>query len=161
MTSSQQLFFKLVKHPLKFRWYLFYKLPAAFFSGIKIKKITEEIGLTTVSYKWLTQNPFHSIYFASLAMAAEMSTGILIMSNIYKRKKHLSMLVIKMEAAYFKKAVGEICFSCEQGNEITAAINSAMETGEAKSLTIQSVGRNREQELVAAFSFTWSFKVRS
>ena len=57
--------------------------------------------ITSVPYKWLTQNPFRSTYFASLAMAAEMSTGILALSNVYKRNPPFSMLVIKMEASLF------------------------------------------------------------
>ena len=105
MTPSQQSFLKLANHPLKFRMYLLYRLPAAFFSGIKIREIDEERCITSVPYKWLTQNPFRSTYFASLAMAAEMSTGALALSNVYKRTPPVSMLVTNMEAAYFKKAL--------------------------------------------------------
>jgi hypothetical protein len=45
--------------------------------------------------------------FACLAMAAEMSTGVLAMAHVYKRKPAISMLVVKMEAEYFKKATGK------------------------------------------------------
>jgi Domain of unknown function (DUF4442) len=159
--SSQQIFFKLVNHPFKFSLYLFYKLPAAFFSGVKVKEITEEKCITYVSLKWLTQNPFRSIYFASLAMAAEMSTGMLALSNTYEHTPTVSMLVIKMEASYFKKAVEKIYFTCEQGKEITAIINDSIETGESKSIIAKSAGKNIAGELVAEFLFTWSFKVKS
>jgi hypothetical protein len=55
MNTYQQNFFNLVNHPFKFRLFLFYKLPAAFFSGIKIKMIDEEKCITSVPYKWLTK----------------------------------------------------------------------------------------------------------
>jgi hypothetical protein len=79
-----------------------------------VKEINEEKCIASVPYKWLTQNPFRSTYFASLAMAAEMSTGTIALSNVYKRKPSISMLVTKMEANYFKKATGTIFFNFEQ-----------------------------------------------
>ncbi|MEJ7672361.1 MAG: hypothetical protein WKF59_06555 [Chitinophagaceae bacterium] len=42
----------------------------------------------------------------ALAMAAEMSTGILAMMHIYKRSHSISMLITNMEASYIKKATG-------------------------------------------------------
>jgi len=141
--------------------YLLYKLPAAFFSGIKVKEINEEKCIISVPYKWLTQNPFRSTYFASLAMAAEMSTGAIALSNVYKRKPSISMLVTKMEATYFKKATDTIFFICEQGKEICAVIDEAIKTNEAKNIIAKSVGKNKSDEIVAEFLFTWSFKAKS
>ena len=160
MNPSQQSFLKLANHPLKFRMYLLYKLPAAFFSGIKIKWLDKERCVTSVPYKWLTQNPFRSTYFASLAMAAEMSTGTLALSNVYKRIPAISMLVIKMEALYFKKATGRTSFVCEDGGLFQKAVEETIETGEARTVKARSVGKNREGEVVAEFYITWSFKVK-
>lgn len=158
---SQNAFVRLVKNPFKFRLFLFYKLPAAFFSGIKIREINEEKCTTSVPYKWLTQNPFKSTYFASLAMAAEMSTGVLALCNVYKRKPPVSMLVTKMEANYFKKATGPIFFTCEQGVEMASVIEESVESGESKSIVAKSVGKNIAGDIVAAFLFTWSFKSKT
>jgi Domain of unknown function (DUF4442) len=161
MNTSQKSFFALVANPFKFRLFLFYKLPAAFFSGIRLRYIKEDKCITSVSLKWLTQNPFRSIYFASLAMAAEMSTGLLAMSNVYKRKPAISMLVTKMEANYFKKATGTILFECTQGNEITLAIDEAAATGNSKVVIARSIGSNSSGDIVAEFLFTWSFKAKT
>jgi hypothetical protein len=160
MATTQQSFFKLANSSLKFGMYLLFKLPAAFFSGIKIRAINEERCVTSVSYKWLTQNPFRSVYFASLAMAAEMSTGTLALSNIYKRVPAISMLVTKMEAVYFKKATGTVFFSCEDGQQLSSIIKEAALTGEARTLTAKSTGRDKDGALVAEFWFTWSFKLK-
>lgn len=141
--------------------YLLYKLPAAFFSGVRVRELTEEKCITSVPYKWLTQNPFRSVYFASLAMAAEMSTGAIALSNAYRRKPSISMLVTKMEATYFKKATGTIFFTCEQGKEIASIIDEAVETGEGKNVIAKSTGKNKSGEIVAEFLFTWSFKIKS
>jgi hypothetical protein len=93
-------------------------------------------------------------------MAAEMSTGLLALNNVYKREPTISMLVTKIEAQYFKKATGLTFFTCEEGMQIANAVNEAISDAEGKSVTITSTGRNKNGELVAEFVFTWSFKVR-
>ena len=157
--QSKNQFLKLANHPLTFRFYLLYKLPAAFFSGIKIKECTGAKCITSVPHKWLTQNPFRSTYFASLAMAAEMSTGVLALSNTYKRKPPVSLLITKMEAVFFKKATGITLFTCEEGAQIANTVNEAG-SGQAKMITVKSIGKNKNNELVAEFLFTWSFKIK-
>jgi len=148
----------LAKSSFKFRMYLFYKLPAVFFSGVRIKSITLEKCTTSVPYKWLTQNPFRSTYFASLAMAAEMSTGILALINTSNTKMPISMLVVKMEANYFKKATGTTFFTCEDGLQIENAVIEARKNEEGKTVTVTTTGKNKNNELIAEFIFTWSFK---
>ena len=154
-------FLKLVNNPFKFRLFLFYRLPAAFLSGIKIKECTHEKCITSVPYKWLTQNPFKSIYFASLSMAAEMSTGALALNNTFRQSPAVSMLVTKMEAQYFKKANSVTFFTCEDGLLISGTVDEARKTGEGKVITAKSIGRNETGELIAEFLFTWSFRVKT
>lgn len=156
--KEKNKFLSLASSTFKFRMYLLYKLPAAFFSGIKIREISMEKCTTSVPYKWLTQNPFRSTYFASLAMAAEMSTGLLALINTYQRNPPISMLVTKMEANYFKKAKGVTFFTCEEGPEIANAVNEAAKSREGKTIIVKSTGRNRDSEPIAEFLFTWSFK---
>ena len=153
-------FFKIVKHPLKFRLFLFTKLPAAYFSGVRVREIDENKCTVTIPFKWLTQNPFRSTYFASLSMAAEMSTGALALAHIYKRNPSVSMLVVKVESEYFKKAADKTSFICEDGALIKRAIEDSIATGEGKMVRAKSVGRNNAGEVVAEFFVTWSFKAK-
>ena len=111
-------------------------------------------------YKWLSQNPFRSTYFACLAMAAEMSTGALAMAHVHKRKPAVSMLVTKLAAEYHKKAVGRTVFTCEDGGALLAAIENAVATGQGQEFIARSTGRNEAGETVAVFFITWSFKAR-
>lgn len=149
-----------MKHPVKFRMFLFWKLPAAFLSGVRIKEINEHSCSVRVPYKWLSQNPFRSTYFACLAMAAEMSTGAMAMAHLYKRKPPVSMLITKLSAEYHKKAVGRTLFTCEDGDALKAAIEKAIASGEGQEFVAKSTGRNEAGELVAVFFFTWSFKAK-
>ncbi len=161
MSASSEKFIKMIRHPVKFRMFLFWKLPAAFFSGVRIKEISEERSVVTVPFKWLTQNPFRSTYFASLAMAAEMSTGSLAMIHVYKHKPPVSMLITNMEAAFFKKATSKIFFTCDEGRSVYDTIEAAVASGDSKSIQVRSIGTDTEGRQVAEFLFTWSFKVKS
>ena len=160
MISSKARFIQLIRHPVKFRIFLFTKLPSAFFSGVRVKYIDEGKTMITVPFKWFSQNPFKSTYFACLAMAAEMSTGLLAMMHTYESSPSISMLVTGIEGNYFKKATSLTTFTCEDGKTISNTINEAVNSGEGKMIKAKSVGRNNEGELVAEFFSTWSFKAK-
>lgn len=159
--SNAATFLKLINSPFKFRLFLLSKLPSAFFCGVRVRYADETKCVTTVPYKWLSQNPFKSTYFACLGMAAEMSTGVLALAHIYKRNPPVSMLVLKVEGNFLKKAVTRTSFTCEEGTLIKQTIEEAVSSRESKTVTAKSVGRNPDGEVVAEFSITWSFKVKS
>lgn len=150
----------MMKHPVKFRMFLFLKLPAAFIAGVRVRDIDEQHCKVTVPYKWLSQNPFRSTYFACLSMAAEMSTGALAMAHVFRSDPAVSMLVVKVESEYFKKATGRSTFICEDGALFRKAIEETKATGEARVLRARSVGKNKDGEVVAEFYITWSFKAK-
>jgi len=161
MESNFQLFAKQMTSPFKFRVFLFSKLPSAYFSGVRVKGLDENKCEVTVPFKWFSQNPFRSTYFACLSMAAEMSTGALALGHLYKRKPAVSMLVVKTEGEYFKKAVDKTTFICQDGDQIKRMIEEAVVTGEARTVRAKTVGTNKTGELVAEFFITWSFKAKS
>jgi Domain of unknown function (DUF4442) len=154
-------FTRLMKHPVKFRMFLLSKLPSAYFTGVRVREADEKKCVVTVPYKWFSKNPFRSTYFASLAMAAEMSTGALSMAHLYKREPSVSMLLVKLEAEYYKKATGRTTFTCEDGDLIGQAIEESIATGEARSVRARSTGKNEQGEVVAEFFITWSYKART
>ena len=161
MRPATAAFIKQMNHPVKFRMFLFYKLPSAFFSGVRVRSIDDKRCVTSVPYKWLTQNPFRSTYFASLAMAAEMSTGVLALAHLHKRNPPVSLLVTKVEANYYKKATGRTYFTCEDGDALNDTIEKAIATGEGHVYAAKSIGKNEKGEIVAEFFVSWSFKARS
>ena len=154
-------FIKLANHPLKFRLFLLTKLPSAFFAGVRMRGIDGNKCAVSVPYKWFSQNPFRSTYFACLAMAGEMSTGALGLAYVYKRKPAISMLVVSVHADYQKKATGRTIFTCEDGALFKKMIEEAIETGESRTVAARSIGRNAAGEIVAEMVVTWSFKMRS
>jgi len=160
MNNASQ-FLQLIKHPVKFRLFLLSKLPSAFFSGVRVIDADEKSCRVRVPYKWFSQNPFKSTYFACLSMAAEMSTGVLALAHIHKRQPSVSMLVLKVEGNFIKKATGITVFTCEDGITIKKTIEDAIISNEGKIVTARSYGRNTAGEIVADFAITWSFKVKA
>jgi hypothetical protein len=160
MTDNVQRFIDLMKHPVKFRMFLFSKLPSAYFAGVRLYAMTPEQCQVSVPYKWFSQNPFRSTYFACLSMAAEMSTGALSMAYLYKIHPAVSMLVTRVEGDFIKKATGLTIFTCDDGELLKQAIFGTIGSGEARTARAKSTGRNEAGEVVAEFYITWSFKVK-
>ena len=95
----------------KLNKFLLFKLPSAFICGVRVKTIDENQCVVSVKHRWINQNPFNSMYFAVQAMAAELSTGALVMFQIQKSGRKISMLVANNKGNFTKKAKGRITFT--------------------------------------------------
>jgi hypothetical protein len=160
MQKGTEEFIRFSGNSFQFRLFLLSKLPSAFFSGIHIRSMDEAKCEVTVPYRWFTRNPFRSTYFACLSMAAEMSTGALAMAHVHKREPSISMLVVKTEAFFYKKATGKTVFVCDEGISIRETIDQAVISGEGQTITVKTTGWSESGERVAEFLITWSFKAR-
>lgn len=154
-------FQNLVNNSFLFRIYLLKSLPMAFIAGVRVKELSVDKAITTIKFGWLTQNPFRSMYFACQAMAAEMSTGLLVMNAIYNSSPAVSMLIIQNKASFLKKAVGKITFTCADGNHINEIISKVKQGGEGVTTDLIAVGKDESGDIVAEFTFTWSLKAKA
>ena len=146
--------------PRKLNTYTMFKLPAAYWCGVRTKHIDNEKCIVGVKYKWINQNPFKSMFWAVQGMAAEVSTGALMISKIQESGKRVSMLVTSNNATFTKKATGKIRFTCNDGKAIDDVLNKAITTGEGQTIWMQSIGTNEEGIEVSTFNFEWSVKVK-
>lgn len=159
--ENLQRFLETMRSPLWFRLYQLWKLPASFFSGVRVDSLLPEACVVSVPHWWITQNPFRSTYFASLSMAAELSTGMLAMAHLYESKPSVSMLVVRLEADFFKKATERIFFTCADGELFYEAVNGTLQDGLPRTVRAKSIGRNSMGEAVAEFQITWSLKAKA
>ena len=158
--TPPEKFIRLVQSPVKLRLFMLAKLPMAWLAGLRVQFISDEQAQVTILYKYLNKNPFHSIYFASLSMAAELSTGLLVMMQTYKSEPAVSMLVMNVEGDFTKKAIGKITFTCINGLQIKQAAAKTKATGEGVTIVATSLGQDEAGDTVAEFRFTWSLKAR-
>jgi hypothetical protein len=146
--------------PKKVNLFMLLKLPLAYLGGVRVKTLSDEEATVKISHKWMNQNPFQSMFWAAQGMAAEMSTGVLVMKAIEDAKEKVSMLVTHQQASFYKKATGKILFTCAGGKEISEAIKASKETKEGQVVVLTSEGKNEDGLVVSKFSFEWSLKVK-
>ena len=146
--------------PTKLNAFLSFKLPSAYLCGVRAKYIDDVQCRVSVKHRWINQNPFNSMFWAVQGMAAELTTGALVMSKIKASGKPISMLVANNNASFTKKATGRITFLCTDGHKIDAAIAATINTAEGQTIWMSSVGTNEEGVEVSNFNFEWTIKLR-
>ncbi len=144
----------------KFNTFAFFKLPAAWWCGVRLKSIDSHCAISTVRHRWINQNPFRSMFWAVQGMAAELCTGALATYHIQESGKSISMLVANNNANFSKKATGKITFTCEEGHLIKEAIVKTVATGEGQTCWMRSVGLNEDGIVVSTFNFEWAVKLK-
>jgi len=146
--------------PAKLNTFLFFKLPSAFWSGVRTKSIAENQCVVTVKHRWFNQNPFNSMYFAVQAMAAELTTGALVMKKIKESGKSISMLVLNNKSSFTKKATGRITFTCSDGHLISEAIERTIATGDGQTIWMKSIGVDEKGDQVSIMEFEWTIRIK-
>ena len=147
--------------PKKINSFMLFKLPMAYFGGVRVTSLNEEKAVVSIKHKWANQNPYKSMFWAAQGMAAEMSTAVLVMQEIEKTNRKFSMLVTHQEGDFFKKATKKIVFTCKGGNQIREAIQEAIKTGEGQVIVLTSEAKNEDGIVVSNFQFQWSLKVKN
>ncbi len=159
LNDAAKSYLSKMTNPFIFWWAMLVKLPSVVFWKIKIKTLNLEKCEITIPFFWRSQNPFRSIYFAALAGAGELSTGLLCQLALAGKGK-FSMLVVDFKAEFNKKADQKITFICDQGLELNELIASLKPQDTGK-ITLITKGINQDGESVAKFFITWSFKRKS
>lgn len=146
--------------PAKLNTFTMLKLPSAWLCGVRVKSIDGVSCAVTVRHRWINQNPFKSMFWAVQGMAAELSTGAMVISKIQATGKKISMLVASNNAAFSKKARGKITFICSDGDRIEEALQKTIATGEGQTFWMQSVGKDEKGDVVSTFNFEWTVKAK-
>ena len=146
--------------PSKLNSFLFFKLPSAFWCGVRVKSIATDVCVVSVKHRWVNQNPFNSMYFAVQAMAAELTTGALLINQIKQSGKNISMLVSNNKSSFTKKATGRINFTCNDGLILADAIQKTIANGQGQTFWMKSTGTNEKGEQVSEFDFEWSIRLK-
>ena len=98
------------------------------------------------------------MFWAIQGMAAELSTGVIVMDQIRKSGKPFSMLVTQNQAMFLKKAKGTIEFSCYQQDLVAQSFAKALSTHEGVRFWMNATGKDASGTIVSEFKFEWSIK---
>jgi len=150
-----------LSNPWMLKLFMLSKLPLALIAGLRVQQLDEQECAVSVPYGWLSTNPFKSTYFAALSMAAEMSTGALAMVTVSAAPVPVSILVVGMRGEFVKKATGLTTFRCTSGAQLSQAVLKTVGDGEPVVQEAETIGTDEEGNVIAKFTFTWSFKRKS
>lgn len=140
---------------------LLFKLPAAYITGVRTTYLDSDKCSASVKFRWINQNPFKSMFWAVQGMAAELTTGALVISKIKESGHPISMLLAKNSGTFLKKVTGRVTFNCDQGQLVSEAIEKSIETGEGQIIEMTSIGLDSDGIEVSNFTFEWTIKVRN
>lgn len=144
--------------PAKINAYTFRNLPSAWWCGVRVIKITQLSCEVILRLNFFNKNPFRSIFWAVQGMAAELSTGVLLMQEIDNLNKNVSMLVIENKAVFTKKAKGKIKFVCGQGQEVKETFETLSESKKPQTIWMSAQGLDEDGDRVSYFEFHWTLK---
>ena len=147
--------------PNRINVFNFFKLPSVWWCGIRVTKIDEISCQVKVVHKWINQNPFKSMFWAVQGMAAELSTGVLIMEAIQNSNREVSMLVLNNRANFSKKARGKVLFECDQKQKLIRAMNRLVKTKKPQTIWLSSKGIDQNGDIVSNFEFEWSLLLKN
>ena len=162
MLSPQQIKFR-DKFLSPFKQKLFYlkSLPMGLISGIKLVQLDEDKAVSEVPFCWRNKNPFNSMYFAVLSMAAELSTAAPVMLALKDFDIDVALIIVDLKVDFVKKAQSRTTFTCTEYNRIYETIAQLKQAEETAAITVKTTGSDTAGNEVATFYFTWSFRRRS
>jgi len=147
--------------PVKQWFYYANNLPMGIISGIRLVQLDEEKSVATVPYRWWNKNPFDSMYFSVQSMAAELSTAAPALLALESVDAAIAFIIVDLKAEFVKKAKSGITFTCCDYHKYLDAVSWLDKPDDATTVTVKTVGRDVDDDEVAIFYFTWSFKRRS
>ena len=145
--------------PNRINRFLFFKLPAAWLTGVRVTSINDAECEVKVRFRWINQNPYKSMFWAVQGMAAELTTGMLLTKCIQDSKTNISMLLVGNKSNFYKKAVGKIKFICDEGENAKELINLTKQNNKHKAW-LKAKGIDESGDIVSEFYFEWSCKCR-
>ena len=147
--------------PTRINVFNFFKLPSVWWCGIRVTKIDNISCRVKVIHRWINQNPFKSMFWAVQGMAAELTTGVLIMEAIQNSKRKVSMLVLNNRANFSKKARGKVLFECDEKQKLLKAMNQLIKTQQPQAIWLTSKGIDQNGDIVSTFEFEWTLLLKN
>ena len=155
---------KGVTESLKNTFYLRYfgltKIPLLYYVRPSVIEKSDERVVIRIPLRRRTKNHQGSMYFAALAMGADCCVGLLAVELINQRKENISFIFKDFNAEFYRRATGDVFFTCNNGREITELVNNAASNTERVERPLDAVATipAESDEPVARFRLTLSLK---
>ena len=146
-----------LKNPGKLRLWMMRQLPMGMLSGMVIEELEEDHCRVLLKDRFWIHNPFGSVFWAVMSMAAELSTGALLYAWLSGSK--IKFILVSMEGKFLKKLRGKSFYFCPSGQEVLRIAESLEKPGDNQIVVMPVSASDKDGQIVATFQFTWSLKI--
>jgi hypothetical protein len=130
-----------------------------------ILEVNENRCEIRIPLNWRTRRrDIGAMYLGTLCMGADVASGLIAFHLMRTRRLRVSFIFKDLRAEFLKRAEGDVHFACEEGANIVALVDRAMQSGERQETTVNVIARVPKKlgdEPVARFAMTLSVKRRS
>lgn len=160
LTAAAKRFQTIFRTPALFRTALLAKLPLFLFTGAKVSELDLNRCEVTLPFGWINKNPFGSMYFASIMMCGEATTGGLVMLQDENRPEDFSTIVKSISGDFHRAAYSDMTFVCERGDLVREMLDRAVGSEDRVEGTFEVHGRDQEGNHCATVEVTWSVRAK-
>ncbi|MBK9106307.1 MAG: DUF4442 domain-containing protein [Saprospiraceae bacterium] len=104
------------------------KLPMGLLSGMYIQSLDENRCVVVLKERWWITNPFGSVFWAVMGMAAELSTGALVYAHVQGPK--VQFILVGMEGNFLRRRKAKVTIFVETGSEVLRSIEQIVNPNE-------------------------------
>ena len=147
----------------KLRLWTLSKIPLLFFLRPSVVEAGEGRTVIRIPLSRRSRNHLGSMYFGALCAGADLAGALTAMRRIDASGRRISLIFKDVKAQFFKRAEGDVLFSCEDGDAVAGLVRRAVESGEREELPVRIVATVPDKlgpEPVAEFVLTLSLKLR-
>jgi acyl-coenzyme A thioesterase PaaI-like protein len=137
-------------------------IPLLFFVRPAIVELTGERSVVRIPLRRRTSNHLGSMYFAALCAGADAAAGLAAFKTISSKRARVSLIFKDFSAEFFKRAEGDVEFSCSDGAAVREAVERTIGSGERENVLTRVVATvpSISEEPIASFVLTLSLKRR-
>jgi hypothetical protein len=135
------------------RLWMVTKLPMGLLSGMYVESLDENSCEVVLRDRWWIRNPFRSVFWAVMGMAAELSTGALVYA--YVSGSDVKFILVGMEAKFFKKTKGKSYYFCNAGLDVLRSIELLVNTNDPSFVILPVIAKDEAEQVLATFTFQW------
>ncbi len=140
------------------------KIPLIRFVRPRIIEFDEKHIVVKIPLRRRNKNHLKSMYFGAFAIGADLSAGFLAFWLFQERKLKASFAFKSFKADFLRRAMYDVYFECEAGNEILEAVNQAQSQNDRINKMVQVNAycyENGEKIKVAEMVIEASIKVKA
>lgn len=160
MRIKKRLIPENIRNTFYLRFFALTKIPLLFYTRPSVVEKSDDSVVIKIPLSRRSKNHQGSMYFAALAMGADCAVGLLAVELINKQDEKISFIFKDFNAEFYRRATGDVYFTCNQGNEIAQLVNNAVSNNQRVEMTLDAIATvpAENDEPVARFRLTLSLK---